>query len=72
MEEATISEWDKVLCTEEVKLYLQNKERLVEKTLIALYNMIWEQCSKDRVSAEVKYKEIKEANYITGLDQNNW
>ena len=38
-EEGVTTEWDRVMYTEEVKLYLRNRERLTA-TLIALYNVV--------------------------------
>ena len=40
-----VSEWDRVMYQEEIKMYLKNKERL-QSTIVGLYNVIWCQCSK--------------------------
>ena len=44
-EEGEMSNWQRFMYTEEVKLYLRKKERL-KATLIALYNVVWGQCSR--------------------------
>ena len=63
------SEWEKIIYMEETKMFLKNKERL-QVTLVALYNVVWGQCSrkmKDRLMAKKKYEKVKATNDVKEL-----
>ena len=54
---------------EKIKMFLRNEERLAA-TLIALYNVVWGQCSikmQDRLLAEEKFAKIKKTDDVVGL-----
>ena len=63
------NEWAKIKYVEELKMYLKNQERLTA-TLVALYNVVWGQCSKklqDRIKAEDTYARILQTTDTTEL-----
>ena len=66
---AQIDEWDKLRFTEEVKLYLKNKER-TESTMTALYPVVWGQCSRlmqSRCMSRDEYEEIEKNSNVVEL-----
>ena len=65
----TVSEWERLRYTECMKMALRNEERLAG-TLIALYNVVWGQCSdkmRNRLTGDEKFKMIMEDDDVVEL-----
>ena len=66
---ADTDEWDKILFTESVKMYLKNKER-TEATLTSLFGVVWGQCSRlmqNRCRSHKDFKKIEEEYDVVEL-----
>ena len=63
------TKWEKIKFVEEYKLYLKSQERLTA-TLIALFNVVWGQCSRriqERLKAEEDYEEAYQKSNVAVL-----
>ena len=68
-DEDALSEWDRLIHTERIKMYLRQEQRL-KAAMIGIYNVAWGQCSrrmKDQLEANKKYADIKKNDDIVGL-----